>query len=42
MKHAVERDLDAMIYIPSFMKTGSVIQKVTRRMHRNTDSMMIA
>jgi hypothetical protein len=28
MKYAVEMDLIAMIYIPSFIKTGSGIQKL--------------
>jgi hypothetical protein len=27
MKYVVEMGLGAMIYIPNFMKTGSVIQK---------------
>jgi hypothetical protein len=29
MKYAVEMDSDGMIYIPSFIKTGSGIQKLT-------------
>jgi hypothetical protein len=28
MKYAIEMDLDAMIYIPSFIKIGSGIQKL--------------
>jgi hypothetical protein len=42
MKYAVEMDLGAMIYIPSFMKTGSSIQKLIRGIHRHTDSIVIA
>jgi hypothetical protein len=39
MKYAVE-----MIFIPSFIKFGSGIQKLTGRgvVHRNTDSMVIS
>jgi hypothetical protein len=29
MKYAVEMDSGAMIYIPSFIKIGSAIQKLT-------------
>jgi hypothetical protein len=45
MKHAVEMGSDAMIYTPSFVKTGSGIQKLTgghtytqtaRRLHKPT------
>jgi hypothetical protein len=39
MKYAVEMGSDAMIYIPSFIKIGSGIQKLIRRI---TDSMEIA
>jgi hypothetical protein len=38
MKYAVEMDSGAMIYIPSFMKFGSGIQKVMRSIHRHTDT----
>jgi hypothetical protein len=39
MEHAVEMDSDAMIYIPSFIKTGSAIQKI---MGGYTDTMVIS
>jgi hypothetical protein len=42
MKHAVEMDLCAMIYIPGFIKTGSGIQKLIRGIHRHTESMVIS
>jgi hypothetical protein len=46
MKYAVEMGSGAVIYIPSFMKIGSGIQKLIRRIprqtHRLTDSMVIA
>jgi hypothetical protein len=42
MKHAIEMDSDGMIYIPSFVKIVAVIQKVIGRIHRNTDSVVIA
>jgi hypothetical protein len=42
MNYAVEMDLDAMINIPSFIKIGSAIQKFIGRIHRHTDSMLIA
>jgi hypothetical protein len=35
MKYAVENVSGAMTYIPSFIKIGSVIQKL---IHRHTDS----
>jgi hypothetical protein len=39
MKYAVEMGADAMIYIPSFVKTGSDIQKlIGRGIHRHTDT----
>jgi hypothetical protein len=41
MKYAVEMGPGAMIYIPSFMKIGSGIQK-WKGEHRNTDRMEIA
>jgi hypothetical protein len=37
MKYAVEMDLDAMIYTPSFVKIGSGIQKLMRGIHRHID-----
>jgi hypothetical protein len=48
MKYAVEMGSGAIIYIyiyiytPSFIKIGSGIQKLTERIHRYTDSMVIA
>jgi hypothetical protein len=44
MKHAVEMASDAMIYIPSFIRIGSGIQKLMERergIHRHTDSIEI-
>jgi hypothetical protein len=32
----------AMIYIPSLIKIGSAIQKLTRRIHRHTNSKVIS
>jgi hypothetical protein len=34
MKYAVEMGTGAMIYIPSFKKTGSAIQTLIRGIHR--------
>jgi hypothetical protein len=42
MKYAVEMRSGAMIHIPSFMKIGSGIQKLIGKIHRHTDSMVIA
>jgi hypothetical protein len=42
MKYAVQMVSDTMIYIPSFIKVGSAIQKLAGRTHTHTDSMMIA
>jgi hypothetical protein len=43
MKYAVEMGSDALIYIPSFIKTGSSIQKLTGGYtYRHTDSKEIA
>jgi hypothetical protein len=40
---AVEMGSGAMIYIPSFIKTGSVSQKlIGKGIHKHTDSMVIA
>jgi hypothetical protein len=38
MKYAVEMGLDAMIYIPSFIKICQGIQKLLGGIHRHTDS----
>jgi hypothetical protein len=37
MKYTVEMGLGAMIYIPSFIKIGSAIQKLIVGIHRQTD-----
>jgi hypothetical protein len=42
MKHASEMGPGAKIYIPSFIKTGSGIQKLMRGIHRHTESMVIS
>jgi hypothetical protein len=42
MKYAVDMGLSAMIYIPSFIKIGSGIQKCMGGIHRHTDSMEIS
>jgi hypothetical protein len=36
MKYAVEMDSSAMIYVPSFMKIGSGIEKLIRGILRHT------
>jgi hypothetical protein len=38
MKYAVEVGACVVIYIPSFMKIGSGIQKLTRGIHRHTQT----
>jgi hypothetical protein len=42
MKYAVEMGLGAMIYIPSLIKIGSGIKKLTGGGDLQTDSMEIA
>jgi hypothetical protein len=44
VKYAVEMGTGAMIYIPSFIKIDSAIQKLTggEEIHRHTDSMVIS
>jgi hypothetical protein len=42
MKHGFEVGSDGMIYIPSFIKIDSYIQKLMRGIHRHTDSMIIS
>jgi hypothetical protein len=42
MKYSVGMGLDVMIYIPSFIKIGSGIQKLICRIHRLTDSKVIS
>jgi hypothetical protein len=42
MKYTVEKGLSAMIYISSFMKIGSSIQKLIRGIHRHTGRKEIA
>jgi hypothetical protein len=41
MKHTVEMDSGAIIYIPSFIKIGSAIQNLIWRIHKHTKSMEI-
>jgi hypothetical protein len=42
MKYVVEMGSVAMIYVPSFLKIGSGIQKLIGRIHRHTDRTEIA
>jgi hypothetical protein len=42
MQYAVQMGSGAMIYVPSFVKIGSGIQKLVEWIHRHTDSMEIA
>jgi high-affinity Fe2+/Pb2+ permease len=44
MKYIVEMGSGVMIYIPSFMKIGSSIQKLMEEgvIHKHTDSMVIS
>jgi hypothetical protein len=42
MKYAAEMGLDAMMYMQSFIKIGSAIQKLLGVIHRHTDNMEIA
>jgi hypothetical protein len=42
MKYVVEMGTGAMTYIPSFVKTGSGIQKLTGSIYRHTKSMVIS
>jgi hypothetical protein len=42
MKYAVEMSSGAMIYIPSFIKIGSGIQKLLEGGYTDTESMEIA
>jgi hypothetical protein len=42
MKYIVEMRSGAMIYIPSFVKIESGIQKLIWEIHRHTDIMVIA
>jgi hypothetical protein len=37
MKYAVEMGPSAMIYVPSFIKIGSAVQKLTGGIHRHTE-----
>jgi hypothetical protein len=41
MKSAVETGSDAMVYVPSFIKIGSGIQKLVGGEHRDTCSVEI-
>jgi hypothetical protein len=40
MKYAVEMGLGAMMYIPSFVKIGSDIQKLIGCIHRETGDLI--
>jgi hypothetical protein len=42
MKYAAEMGSGTTIYIPSFIKIGSGIQKLIWGIHRHTDSIKIA
>jgi hypothetical protein len=42
MKYAVEMGSVTMIYIPSFVKIGSGIQKLIGGIHIHTESMVIS
>jgi hypothetical protein len=42
MKHGVEMGSSVMIYIPSFIKTGSGIKKLIVWKYRHTDNIVIA
>jgi hypothetical protein len=42
MKYADEMGSGAIIYVPSFIKIGKGIQKLTGRKNRHTDSMVIS
>jgi hypothetical protein len=42
MKYDVEMGSCAMIYIPSFIKIVSAIQKIIRGKHRHTEIIVIA
>jgi hypothetical protein len=42
MKYAIEMGPGAMIYIPSFRRTGSAIQKLIEGIHRLKDNMVIS
>jgi hypothetical protein len=41
MKYVVEVGSVAMLHIPSFIKSGSGIQKLIRGIYRHTNSMVI-
>jgi hypothetical protein len=42
VKNAVKMGSSAMVYISSFIKTGSGIQKIIKGIRRQTESMEIA
>jgi hypothetical protein len=42
MNYVVEMGSDAMIYVPSFIKVGSGIQKLRGGIKRHTDSKVIS
>jgi hypothetical protein len=41
MKYSVEMGSVAMIYIPSYIRNGSALQKLTRATQRHTDIIAI-
>jgi branched-subunit amino acid transport protein len=41
MKYAVEMGSVAIVYIPSFIKSGSSIQKLMWGIHKHTDNIVI-
>jgi hypothetical protein len=41
MKYVVKMGTGAMIYVPSFIKIGSDVQKLIGRIHRHPDRMEI-
>jgi hypothetical protein len=41
VKYTIELGPCSMIYIPSFIKIGSGVQKLIRGLHRYTDSTVI-
>jgi hypothetical protein len=42
MKYSIEMSSGAMMYIPSFIKIGSDIQRLIRGIYRHTDSKVIS
>jgi hypothetical protein len=42
MKHAIEMGPGVMIYLPSFIKIDTAVQKLMKGIRSHTDSMVIA